>query len=355
MAAVADLERFLERVFERTSARLFRSRIQAVQVERRVERAMEAGRSGRGSSTVVPSRYRVRMHPADLDDLAVRTGGYEALAVRLADRVLAFARLHAYHLPARPVVSVVADPSLERGRVEIDAGDAGSPPVRAPSPPAGVGLPADPAEPGRAAAGPAGAPPLDAAAGAAAMSDSGVPLSSPEVPWALLAREPAHTAESAAAPPLAPDAGAALTPNAGPASPPGVARAPSSDPSDTAPIEPRLRTSGDRPYEVRPAAPPPSRALLRVVEPGGREREVRVDGAPLTLGRAPDNGLVIADPRVSRHHGRFQTRHGTLVYTDLGSTNGTRVNGIRVDEIVLGPGDRIQVGDVVVVIEHLPG
>ncbi|HEY5629052.1 MAG TPA: FHA domain-containing protein [Candidatus Limnocylindrales bacterium] len=114
-----------------------------------------------------------------------------------------------------------------------------------------------------------------------------------------------------------------------------------------------LRTA-DRPYAVRPVPPPPSRAMLRVLEPGGREREVRVEGHPLTLGRAPDNGLVIADARVSRHHGRFQARHGTLVYTDLGSTNGTRVNGIRVDEIVLGPGDRLQIGDVVLVVEQLP-
>ncbi len=115
-----------------------------------------------------------------------------------------------------------------------------------------------------------------------------------------------------------------------------------------------IRSGGDRPYSARPVAPPPARALLRVNEPGRREREVRVEGGPLTLGRASDNGLVIVDARVSRHHGRFLTRHGTLVYTDLGSLNGTRVNGIRVDEIVLGPGDRLQVGDAVVVVERLP-
>jgi pSer/pThr/pTyr-binding forkhead associated (FHA) protein len=58
---------------------------------------------------------------------------------------------------------------------------------------------------------------------------------------------------------------------------------------------------------------------------------------------------------VSRRHGRLQARYGALVYTDLGSTNGTRVNGIRVDEIVLGAGDRILLGDTVVVVETLPG
>ena len=64
---------------------------------------------------------------------------------------------------------------------------------------------------------------------------------------------------------------------------------------------------------------------------------------------------MLGDVRVSRHHGRLQARRGALVYADLGSTNGSRVNGIRVDEIVLGEGDRLQVGDTVLVVETLPG
>ena len=50
---------------------------------------------------------------------------------------------------------------------------------------------------------------------------------------------------------------------------------------------------------------------------------------------------------MSRHHGRIAGRRGTLVYTDLGSTNGSRVNGVPVTEVVLGVGDRIEVGDTV--------
>ncbi|HEY4753749.1 MAG TPA: DUF3662 domain-containing protein, partial [Candidatus Limnocylindrales bacterium] len=137
MAAIADLERFLERLFERTSAKVFHAQVQVVQVERRLERAMEDGRQGRGASTQVPSAYRVRLDPADLDDLAARSGGPEALARRLADEALAFARLHAYHMAARPTVSVVADPSIESGRFEVDAvGDAGRSEAAIPSGPA---------------------------------------------------------------------------------------------------------------------------------------------------------------------------------------------------------------------------
>lgn len=352
MAAVSDLERFLERVFERTSARLFRSRVRVVQVERRVERAMEAGRTGRGSSTVVPNRYRVRLHPADLDDLAGEDGGYEALAARLADRALAFARLHGYHVSTRPTVSVVADPIVERGVVEVDASiaraTAAPPPavvvasvvaqvIAVPEPASSSG------DPG--ASWPADREPVAPLPVRVLMVDELAVLVAP-APLRFEAASPGSAAdapETYRQPPIRPQ------PPISPADPaaPEAAIARTANASG-------LRNVGERRYTVRPAAPPPTRAVLRVTEPGGREREIRVEGQPLTLGRAPDNGLVIADARVSRHHGRFQNRNGTLVYTDLGSTNGTRVNGIRVDEIVLGSGDRLQVGDVVVVVEQLP-
>lgn len=92
----------------------------------------------------------------------------------------------------------------------------------------------------------------------------------------------------------------------------------------------------------RPTAPA---ARLIVNGPGNPDRVVPVLGGVLRIGRAPDNDLVLGDGRVSRHHGRIAGRLGTLVYTDLGSTNGSRVNGEPVIEVVLGPGDRILVGD----------
>ena len=75
MAVLADVERFLERVFERSTARLFRAHVQPVQLERRVERAMERARSGSGGRTVVPGRYRVRVQPDDLREVADQAGG----------------------------------------------------------------------------------------------------------------------------------------------------------------------------------------------------------------------------------------------------------------------------------------
>jgi pSer/pThr/pTyr-binding forkhead associated (FHA) protein len=94
-----------------------------------------------------------------------------------------------------------------------------------------------------------------------------------------------------------------------------------------------------------------TRARLRVRTPDGVTRTIDVDGSDLTIGRSADNELVLADGRVSRHHGRLTGRRGTLVYLDLGSTNGSRVNGVTVGELVLGVGDRLELGDSVIVVE----
>ena len=115
-----------------------------------------------------------------------------------------------------------------------------------------------------------------------------------------------------------------------------------------------IRGDGTQTLVFRRPAPQAARAVLRAFAPDGTERTLEVVGTPLTIGRAGDNAVVLADGRVSRHHGRLQARHGALIYTDLGSTNGSRVNGVRVDEIALGAGDRLEVGDTVLVVETLP-
>jgi hypothetical protein len=308
MASFADVERFFERIFERSSASLFRTRIQAVQIEHRVERAMERARSHQGSRTVVPGRYRVRLNPTDLTDLAPEHPDAVALAARLADASLAFARAHAYHVPARPVVVLVADPSLARGQVEVDVG------------------------------------PVQAA----------IPAAEPQpVSQSLLATGPAQVEAGAV-----PAGSAGSVAGADAAAELEAVVGPSHDAAPAVVLEPAregIRGDGTQTLVFRRPAPPATRAQLRVCEPDGTERSIEVDGTPLDLGRAHDNRLVLSDARVSRRHGRLQARRGALVYTDLGSTNGSRVNGIRVDEIALGLGDRVQVGDTVLVVETLPG
>lgn len=262
MSPLAAIERFFERLFERPTARLFRTHVQPVQIQRRIERAMEAGRRPGADRTLVPNRYEVRLNPEDLagfDEIA------DGLAAGLADEALSFARAHRYALTDRPRVDLVADPTVARADIRIEA--------RLTGPAAGedgAGWPA------QASGGPG---PGDAAAGGGRPAD--------------------------------PTATAVFT-------------------------------------LPRPGMP---RVTLQVSDPDGRTREVVIAPRGLTIGRADDNDLVARDVLVSRHHGRIATRRGTLVYEDLGSTNGSKVNGELVTEVVLGVGDRLQVGETVIVLE----
>jgi hypothetical protein len=238
---MSRVERFFERLVERPSARLFRTRLQPIQVLRRIERAMEAERGAEGRPGLVPDQFVVHLHPTDLAALLS-----EEVASELASGALSFARSHGYALRDRPRVTLLPDPDLRPGEVEVETEVSPSP-----------------------------EPPVGAA------TDAGTRVF--EVP---------------------------------------VVRAP----------------------EI----------VLEVREPGRAPRTVPMTGAPIRIGRAPECELVLRDTRVSRRHARLAARDGVVILTDLGSTNGTRVNGHRVTEVVLGAGDRIQIGESSLVIEAAP-
>lgn len=63
-----------------------------------------------------------------------------------------------------------------------------------------------------------------------------------------------------------------------------------------------------------------------------------------TVGRHPDSDIFLNDVTVSRHHCRFVVENNTLSVEDSGSTNGTYVNGERVDSAALKAGDEVIVG-----------
>lgn len=65
-----------------------------------------------------------------------------------------------------------------------------------------------------------------------------------------------------------------------------------------------------------------------------------------TVGRVADNDLQIDDVSVSSHHAEIVERDGAFVLKDLGSTNGTELNGAPVTESLLSPGDEIRFGNI---------
>ena len=83
---------------------------------------------------------------------------------------------------------------------------------------------------------------------------------------------------------------------------------------------------------------------LLVSTDGGRPVQFDVGGPLISIGRGSDNDLILDDPQVSRHHCQLKLQHGAYSLTDMGSTNGSYVNGQRVSEIALGPGDLIELG-----------
>jgi dipeptidyl aminopeptidase/acylaminoacyl peptidase len=73
-------------------------------------------------------------------------------------------------------------------------------------------------------------------------------------------------------------------------------------------------------------------------------RIVALPSQMVTIGRAPDNDVVVGDPATSGRHGRIEVRNGYFWMSDLGSTNGTLVNGEPVIEKQLADGDLIAIG-----------
>jgi pSer/pThr/pTyr-binding forkhead associated (FHA) protein len=63
-----------------------------------------------------------------------------------------------------------------------------------------------------------------------------------------------------------------------------------------------------------------------------------------TCGRSTESDVFLDDVTVSRKHAEFQRRDGAFFVKDVGSLNGTYVNGEQVEETKLAPGDEVQVG-----------
>jgi len=232
------LEGFFERLLERPAARLFRVPLQPVQLERRIDRAMDTERRLSADRTYVPNRYTVRLSEPDM---AAFAGYRDALEADLAAGVTRRARGRGYALVERPVVVLRVDARLTRGQVAVEAAF----------------------EAVAATLDPAGSPSLDG---------------------------------RTAVMPVVEDPATAITP-----------------------------------------------VTLVIHEPGHEPRALLLTGV-VRLGRATDNDIALDDGGVSRVHGRLAPRHGTWVFQDLGSSNGSFLNGHPVTEAALGIGDELRLG-----------
>src|SRR5262245_53410267 len=104
------------------------------------------------------------------------------------------------------------------------------------------------------------------------------------------------------------------------------------------------------------APAPQARAfLLTVVQGAATPDRLRIDAgtpAPVLIGTSQVCAMRLADPMVSRRHLALEISERGLTLRDLGSTNGTRVAGVRVGEVMLEGGERIQVGATTLRLER---
>src|SRR2546427_11278943 len=81
-------------------------------------------------------------------------------------------------------------------------------------------------------------------------------------------------------------------------------------------------------------------------------KEIPLDKPRLTIGRKPDNDLVIDNPAVSGHHALIFSEEGVFFIEDLGSINGTFVNDAKIHKEKLKNSDRVALGAHVLIYQH---
>ena len=247
MSVLRNLEAKLEGLVGGAFSRAFKSRVQPVEIARKLVKEMQDNQTVSISRTYVPNHYTVWLSPQDREQFE----GYEdGLKKELSDYLLEHARNEGLALITRPTIDFETDDRLALGEFGIQT--------------ALIGGPDDPDEAAALEAGPSA-------------GDFG------------------HTM--------------VYSPN----------------------------------REARPLAPPGAATAGRALLVGEGKRTV-LSGSRVLIGRSRDCDVTLEDPNASRRHAELRNEDGRWIVTDLGSTNGIKVNGRRVGEAVLQPGDELALG-----------
>jgi hypothetical protein len=247
VSVLRNLEAKLEGLVGGAFSRAFKSRVQPVEIARKLAKEMADNQTVSISRTYVPNHYTVWLSPQDREQFE----GYEdGLKKELSDYLLEHARNEGLALITRPTIEFETDDRLALGEFGIQT--------------ALIGGPDDPDEAAVLEAGPSA-------------GDFG------------------HTM--------------VYSPN----------------------------------REARPLAPPGAAPAGRAVLAGEGKRTV-LSGSRVLIGRSRDCDVTLEDPNASRRHAELRNEDGRWIVTDLGSTNGVKVNGRRVEEAVLQPGDELALG-----------
>lgn len=281
-------EGLLTGIFEGAIGKIFRTRLQPVELTRKLERAMDENLTVSPNRRTAPNAYQLFISQYDYTRFAAQMQG---LLKTLQDGLIAVARQRGYFLSTRPVVKILVEPQLGTGEVRCEALllDNAQLPAFAGQRPSGAlnGAP------------PAGSPPM-----------AGPPPT--RTPSAQLGG--------------APDATQFIDQGAMPA-PQGPAGA-----------------------VIAPASLPYGALVMRTTQGPGQTFVLNRD--VIHIGRHSKNDIVINDRRVSRYHAEIRFERGQFVLYDLGSLNGVLINGVLQRQVPLRNGDIVAFGNYSFVFER---
>src|SRR5262249_10982939 len=104
-------------------------------------------------------------------------------------------------------------------------------------------------------------------------------------------------------------------------------------------------TAPNEEQQKKPKTKPGSRLIETRAIVALADRRYVLDGPTATIGRSKECDCVFKDPNISRRHAELRRNStGDWQVSDLGSTNGIKVNGRRVDSSRLSPGDEVEIG-----------
>lgn len=274
--------------------RTFRSSVQPVELARKLAKEMDDHRTISIHRVYVPNVYTIYLNPADREQFAA----YESqMCNELAEYLIEHARREGYSTATRPVVMLESEPDLTVGMFGIAVGGDEAAGDERPPPSATVAAPQVP------------------------------PMPTPDLPPVAAPPIPSPPVVPPVLPPLPDDV------------PAGSTMVYASDPEPEPEPEPT-------------PAPPRTREHAVLLWDG---RELTLDKDVTVIGRSSGCDIVLDDPNVSRRHAEVRRMGDGFSLVDLGSTNGTEVNGQRVGETSLMNGDVIGVGTTRLTFERRLG
>jgi len=96
----------------------------------------------------------------------------------------------------------------------------------------------------------------------------------------------------------------------------------------------------------------PGAGILHIIGGNDRGKQFELNKPEIRIGRGTDQDVVLADIAVSRRHVTILTEGQRFRLKDLGSGNGSLVNGQRVDTVILNDGDQIEIGNTLMRFDH---